>query len=238
MSLIKHKSVSSIRPLCDKVRIQSWRYHLVNLGDFNTHSFMHTQLPALHLLRPGLTEKEVGEVVWSGRTVTSEEEMGTLCGLAGVTSVPCHVPRVPSGGAPWQCWFSQSAHLSGHLLLKGAWALRCIHQCLSGQLYIPASLHLPTMQKTGIGQGTPPQHKNFSPFLFRIGYLHNSLLQEAQSLSCVITFTHFYSFSCLTNIYQAPASCQVGTECIAVSKPEVPTSWSSPSTHFSLIPNS
>ena len=85
MSLIKHKSVSSIRPLCDKVRIQSWRYHLVNLGDFNTHSFMHTQLPALHLLRPGLTEKEVGEVVWSGRTVTSEEEMGTLCGLAGLS---------------------------------------------------------------------------------------------------------------------------------------------------------
>ena len=85
---------------------------------------------------------------------------------------------------------------------------------------------------------SPPTRKNFSPFLFRSGYLHNSLLQEAQNLSCVITFTHFDSFSCLTNIYQAPASCQVGTECIAVSKPEVPTSWSSPSTHFSLIPNS
>ena len=97
-------------------------------------------------------------------------------------------------------------------------------QCLSSQLYIPASLHLLTMQKTGIGQGNPHTHKNFSPFLFRIGYLDNSLLQEAQNLSCVITFTPFYSFSCLTDIYQAPASCQVGTEGIAVNKPGVPAS--------------
>ena len=169
MSLIKHKSVSSIRPLCDKVRIQSWRYHLVNLGDFNTHSFMHTQLPALHLLRPGLTEKEVGEVVWSGRTVTSEEEMGTLCGLAGVTSVPCHVPRVPSGGAPWQCWFSQSAHLSGHLLLKGAWPSGAsISVYLASCIFQPHSTS-PQCRKQELARGPPPHIRTFLPSCSELG---------------------------------------------------------------------
>lgn len=51
-----------------------------------------------------------------------------------------------------------------------------------------SSLHLLTMQKTGTVQGNPHTHKHFSPFLFRIGYLDNSL-RECQNLSCVITLT-------------------------------------------------
>lgn len=80
MSLIKDVCVQHQASLCRKLRFQGWRCHLVNLGDFNTHPFMHTQLPTPHLLRRGK-----GKVVQSGWAVTS---------------IPCHVPRVPSGGTP------------------------------------------------------------------------------------------------------------------------------------------
>ena len=117
---------------------------------------------------------------------SQKRKWGKLCGLAGlspqkrkwgrclsagtVTSVPCHVPRVPSGGAPRQCWFSQSAHLSGHLLLKGAWPSGAsISVYLASCIFQPHSTS-PQCRKQELARGLPPPHvRTFLPSCSELG---------------------------------------------------------------------
>lgn len=83
VSLIKHKfKVQYLASLCDKVRIQNWRCHLVNLGDLTPTSSCTPNL-FLHL-----------------RAWPSEKEMGKLRSLAGLSPLSPVAPRVPSGGTP------------------------------------------------------------------------------------------------------------------------------------------